>query len=819
MAFRQLLLPLFPKHPTGVGSYCKPCGFVLDAEGQPTARPISPYGAKSDSAVWKAHLKSKHKELFETLMERHSGVKRPSEIASGNAAVAHSVTDESSVMDLTEASAHSSKRTKLSDGSSAATSTRSSTAVSHPPITDFLKKKPSSSLAAFVRWLSVSSISHHAAQSEECRHFLASLGWHGSFPSDHTMRMERTRQAEELRDQLGGKLAHRVVTVACDGWTNVQQSKVTNVVVIVNAQAYYWCSIVNSEERNTAEWMAGRLLPVLHTLIREWDARIAGFAVDNEAVNGSCFKLLRKDLPPLVHIPCAAHTVQLVVRSCLEHPFYASIAQQLTSLIRYFDAKEHRVALLQLQKARGVKQLRVVKPVDTRWNSLLAAAKRMKELQAEARCCFTAAELPSVFEDFWQKLQLMIDFLEPFRIATDAVQSDSATLFTVYQQFVLLQQHVKSHAGEAQQWAASSIMDRWKKLINVSAVTACAFLSFIPLPPALSQAKAQQFILDWGTSYLHYYHLVPEGYSRSDIRDTLLEQLAEFNGRLGEFASLDGERQSLQRKADAAHPFVPKLVWLLHSTLELSKVAVALLSLTPSEAAVERSFSAQGNVHTKLRNRMAEQSVQDEMLIKFNSKLLAAPASSTSASRASTSKVGKTVELSPNSDSDESSSDSEDAFLFAPVSRRTFAVAVAAAVPMDEEDSDTDIESGEDDAAGRRKPQTAAAAAEDEEEKQQEAAAPLSAAARRAARRAESIVFQDVDAFLAWFIRTRHLTSGSAINADVHNDLQQNSQSKLPIANAPSTKELVKRIRALLQPLALSAAAASSAAAAAAECS
>jgi hypothetical protein len=136
MAFRQLLLPLFPKHPTGVGSYCKPCGFVLDAEGQPTARPISPYGAKSDSAVWKAHLKSKHKELFETLMERHSGVKRPSEIASGNAAVAHSVTDESSVMDLTEASAHSSKRTKLSDGSSAATSTRSSTAVSHPPITD-----------------------------------------------------------------------------------------------------------------------------------------------------------------------------------------------------------------------------------------------------------------------------------------------------------------------------------------------------------------------------------------------------------------------------------------------------------------------------------------------------------------------------------------------------------------------------------------------------------------------------------------------------------------------------------------------------------
>ena len=51
---------------------------------------------------------------------------------------------------------------------------------------------------------------------------------------------------------------------------------------------------------------------------------------------------------------------------------------------------------------------------------------------------------------------------------------------------------------------------------------------------------------------------------------------------------------------------------------ELSAVAAALLSITASEAAVERSFSAQGAVHTKKRNRLLDHSVQNEMFVKFN---------------------------------------------------------------------------------------------------------------------------------------------------------------------------------------------------------
>jgi hypothetical protein len=66
--------------------------------------------------------------------------------------------------------------------------------------------------------------------------------------------------------------------------------------------------------------------------------------------------------------------------------------------------------------------------------------------------------------------------------------------------------------------------------------------------------------------------------------------------------------------------FNPRLVWYLHlrHAPVLAHAAVALLSVAGSEAAVERSFSAQGDVHSDRRNRLADVTVEAEMFIKFN---------------------------------------------------------------------------------------------------------------------------------------------------------------------------------------------------------
>ena len=56
----------------------------------------------------------------------------------------------------------------------------------------------------------------------------------------------------------------------------------------------------------------------------------------------------------------------------------------------------------------------------------------------------------------------------------------------------------------------------------------------------------------------------------------------------------------------------------LYSNVEFSTVCRALLAVVPTEASVERSFSAEKLVHTQQRNRLHFSTIDQEMVIKFN---------------------------------------------------------------------------------------------------------------------------------------------------------------------------------------------------------
>lgn len=86
----------------------------------------------------------------------------------------------------------------------------------------------------------------------------------------------------------------------------------------------------------------------------------------------------------------------------------------------------------------------------------------------------------------------------------------------------------------------------------------------------------------------------------------------------------ENQAQSARDKTHFFSRWDPKSVWCLHwdHAPIISNAAVALLSVAGSEAAVERTFSAQGAVHTKKRNRLLDDIVEQEMFIKFNTAAL-----------------------------------------------------------------------------------------------------------------------------------------------------------------------------------------------------
>jgi len=491
-------------------------------------------------------------------------------------------------------------------------------------------------------------------------------------------------------------------------------------------------------------------LPIIEELITKHRLRIVAVAADNEAVNGALIRKLTTSLPFLVHVPCAAHTIQLVVKNILESAAFLTIVEQLHELLRFFDAKEHRNALKQLQDVRHVQPLCLKKPNDTRWSSTFMAAERVLEMKREIECCFELPSIPNK-QEFFAQLEQLKSFLVPFRDATDVIQQDSATLFDVYQQFAVLWEHTRNKDAR---WAAASMLQRWNQHVNKTATSACALLSFTSLPTSLPKQEALDFIVQFGVSYLKHY----EPKLAENLEGMLLLQLSDFIGRTGVFASLESKWQMI--RATKQRGVDPRAVWRLFLSVELSHVAIALLSIPASEASVERTFSLQAAVHSKQRNRMHDSTVEAEMFLRFNH---------ASMERAMT---PADPDFCTEMDDEFDGSSHAEAFTL---------WEEAETMTIDEFDN----QGTEEEEEQKQQPASAAAAAT--------AAAGAAAAGGAPPRRTDSGVIRGNQEFIEWWIEKERVTPAFSFTREVRNRLENDAWNRN--RGGLSTKELEKQIR------------------------
>ena len=474
------------------------------------------------------------------------------------------------------------------------------------------------------------SWAHHCIESPE---FIAALDAYRNStirpPTRAGLRHDMLNLAQQMRasvvKQLRAYCRSSPLTIAIDGWTNVRQDKVTNVMILCGGVAFYCCSIVNVVDRNTATWLLKPMIEVLHEIKRE-GLIFSALVADNEQVNKTLHRLLEPTFPFLVRSPCAAHLIQLCVNHALDIPAIQPIFVSMEELLRTFRSKEQRLKLRQVQMAANSDNsyLCLIKPCDTRWSSHLAAARRLLKLRTSVDMV-----LPQT-PQFWSDLTEVIRFLEPFAAATDVVQSDRSTLYDFYTQFKTLIKHVKdtpvsSPFHIAKDSINNIIIGVWEKHVVMKAVITTAHLSFDSTVEAAFSDKmpaARQWLADFASQYAVYWTLSTAA-TVQEARSLLTDEYSAFVGRRAGscFANLQDDINEIR----AAHvlqkrQFDPKAVWALYldSAPVLAHAAIALLSIAGSEACVERSFSAQGTVHNDRRNRLKDSMVEAEMFIKFN---------------------------------------------------------------------------------------------------------------------------------------------------------------------------------------------------------
>ncbi|MGH7239679.1 MAG: DUF domain-containing protein [Candidatus Saccharimonadales bacterium] len=462
-------------------------------------------------------------------------------------------------------------------------------------------------------------------------------------PTRQTLRLAQTIAAQQLRQQVLNAIRRQSVsapvTIAYDGWTNVKQEKVTNVIPLCGGKAYYWQSIVNTVERNTAEWVSTRLKDSLDSLADE-GVMIVAIVADNESVNQATYKRLVVEFPFLVQVPCAAHTLQLIVKKIINLPVCKKVVTDMTKILSAFSSNKSLRHELILSQSRSPQQLTLVKPCDTRWSSSYYAAERMVKLRNHIEIIIQDKDDIQLEHSFWLNLMSLVECLKPYQAATDVLQADNALLYTVYTQFsslLITLNALQSNDFLYQEKAAmvDILKSYWMKNINVQAVITCAHLSFDANTTTIfdlaDRTTAQAWFEGWAVDYLMHYEL-SEMKTRQSVLGAVQSQFGSFIVKGDMFSDLtdridNNKQKSLECNKKAAtegkpahYFFNPKEIWnqYVTSAPEITHAAIALLSIVPSEAAVERSFSLQDMIHSKRRNRLKASSVQSEMFIRWN---------------------------------------------------------------------------------------------------------------------------------------------------------------------------------------------------------
>ena len=488
--------------------------------------------------------------------------------------------------------------------------------------------------AALAHFFARCSLAHRIAELDECKELIDRARRSTcEVPKRAALRQSQLTLAQSLRRRVVHQLRtfcrSSPLTIAIDGWTNVSTAKVTNVVALCGGQAYYWCSIVNASNHNTAAWLSQPLVEAMNCL-RSHGLVFAAMVADNEQVNKVLHNLVSITFPFLVRAPCAAHLVQLCVLKSLELPAIEPILETMVALLRQFRSKVLRLKLKAMQEAgpSGLgAPLNLLRPCDTRWSSQLYAAQRLLRLKS-----FVDIVLPQT-PQFWADLISICGFLKPFQVATDVLQSDRATLYDAYLQYKDLIVHVNAIAptslfGPAVGSLREIMHDMWEKHVTEEAVIACALLAFDSHVNLCFAAERTRAAVEWlhlfAARYALYWHLTDnDSPTIEELRQQAKSEWSDFVGRTAtsSFSGLDGDIIDIRAVHDKEQRrFDARSVWHLHSAQApvIAHAAVALLSISSSEAAVERTFSAQGDVHSDRRNRLGDDTVEAEMFIKFN---------------------------------------------------------------------------------------------------------------------------------------------------------------------------------------------------------
>ncbi|KAK3890989.1 hypothetical protein Pcinc_005154 [Petrolisthes cinctipes] len=238
----------------------------------------------------------------------------------------------------------------------------------------------------------------------------------------HLYQQERQRLHEEL-----GSASYIALTT--DIWTSRQTKGYITITAHYISPEWSLKSCVLETARMKKEHTAENIANYIRRVCEEWDIfhKVCCIVTDNGAnIVAAVTKCLQ-----VKHVPCFAHTLNLVVQSAMKNSEEVRhVREKVRAIVTFFH---HSVKasdkLAEVQEEKGFHKKKLITDVDTRWNSVYYMLERFEDqyevitttlcLLGKHQMCLSSDELDTV--------KNAVQIQEPFEEATREMSSEKFT--------------------------------------------------------------------------------------------------------------------------------------------------------------------------------------------------------------------------------------------------------------------------------------------------------------------------------------------------------------------------------------------------------
>ncbi|CAN6362871.1 unnamed protein product [Urochloa humidicola] len=483
------------------------------------------------------------------------------------------------------------------------------------------------------RWLYIRGVPFHAINNEEFDQMLEAAGRYGpgaKKPYQHELREkllhEEVSDTKEMLKLQEKEWAKNGCSIMTDAWTDQKRRSIMNLCVNCSIGTSFLEAKEASSESHTGELI---FQYINSCIVKVGAENVVQVVTDNASNNMAAKNLLYVERPNIFWSSCATHTINLMLEGIGKMKKFKSTIDQAKALTIFIYAHHKTLSLMRkYTKKRDIirpgvtrfasnfltlqslyekkEQLRIMSQSDE-WEKLNPVKKTVKGVQATATL---------VKPNFWNDVALCLRVFEPLVKVLRMVDGDiKPSMAFIYGEIIKAKKDIMVAVGNIDKSGTIynsiiALIDvKMKDRLDCPLHKAAYFLNpyYSYNDPSIFESEE---VMDGFISATEtFYH---GDYDKQN--QVLNNDVHKFKDQVGHFSKM----VALAGCKD--FEFSPAKWWGNYGTQvpTLQKMAIKILYLTSSASGCERNWSCFEGIHTKKRNKLTCERLEQLVFVRFN---------------------------------------------------------------------------------------------------------------------------------------------------------------------------------------------------------